>query len=624
VPDEAQRPESTYAERVQAFAREAQAWTARFNRVANLRLVAFAASAACVIWGILQAATLAIAAGVVLGVVLVMLVRHHRELGRRRDRAVGLQAINQVALERIRRYWNGVPLRHTQRADAAHLYALDLDLFGHASIMHLLDTAATPMGRATLARWLLERASPTTVRERQHAMLELKPELELRQELEASGDASLDPEPFLAWAESPRPRQRPAIIWAARISPVLLVGLALAHVGGLVSGPWWLALLLVNAWLWHTAGRFAYATLVRIDDQQTAFQQYAASFGLLARASFDAPRLQHLLRIMSADGQSAFARMGALARITQFVIPRGAQVYWVVQPILLWDVHVLAALETWQARSGRHTRAWLDALGEMEALAALAGLAHSHPDWTVPEIDIGAERLEARQAGHPLLAPAVRVDNDVSIGPGGTFVLVTGSNMAGKSTYLRTIGVNIVLAQAGGPVCARAWRMPPLSLCTSMRVVDSLERGVSTFLAEVLRLKQVVEAARAAHAQDATMCFLLDEILQGTNTAERQIAARQVIRFLIGRGVMGAVSTHDLGLVDEADLRAAARLLHFRETLKETANGPLMTFDHRVREGLATSTNALRLVAMLGLDDPPPISSSDVNSDKHRLDLHQQ
>jgi len=624
VPDDATPPETIYIQRVQAYGREAEAWTARFNRVANLRLVAFAASAACLIWGILQAAPLVIAAAVIFGVALVLLVRRHREIGRRRDRANGLQVANQVALERLRRHWSNVPLRHTERADAAHLYALDLDLFGHASIMHLLDTAATPMGRATLARWLLEAAQPTTVHERQRAMLELAPDLDLRQELEASGDGSLDPEPFLEWAESPRPRPRSSIIlWAARISPVLLVSLAIAQVAGLVSGPWWLAALLLNAALWQSEGRFAYATLVRIDDQQAAFQQYAASFGLLARSSFDAPRLQHLLRIMSADGLSAFAQMRALARITQFVIPRSAQVYWVVQPILLWDMHVLAALEAWQARSGSYARAWLDALGEVEALAALAGLAHSHPAWTVPEIDVQAECLEARQAGHPLLAPEVRVDNDVSLGPGGTFVLVTGSNMAGKSTYLRTIGVNIVLAQAGGPVCASAWRMPPLSLCTSMRVVDSLERGVSTFLAEVLRLKQVVEAARAVHAQDATMCFLLDEILQGTNTVERQIAARQVIRFLIGCGVMGAVSTHDLGLVDEPDLRAAARLLHFRETLQESADGPLMTFDHRVRDGLATSTNALRLVAMLGLDNPPPISPSDMNPEKPRLDPHQ-
>jgi len=157
-----------------------------------------------------------------------------------------------------------------------------------------------------------------------------------------------------------------------------------------------------------------------------------------------------------------------------------------------------------------------------------------------------------------------------------------------------------------------------------MRVVDSLEHGVSTFLAEVLRLKQVVEAARVVDAQGATVCFLLDEILQGTNTAERQIAARKVIRFLIGCGAMGAVSTHDLGLVDEPELRAAARLLHFSEALEETADGPLMTFDHRVREGLATSTNALRLVAMLGLDRPPPSSQSDLCPGKHRPDLHQQ
>jgi len=156
VPDDTQRAETIYAQRVQAYRREAVAWTARFNRVANLRLVAFIASAACLIWGILQAAALIITAGVVFGVALVLLVRHHRELGRRRERAVALQVTNQVALERLRRHWSSVPLRHTERADAAHLYALDLDLFGHASIMHLLDTTTTPMGRATLTRWLLQ------------------------------------------------------------------------------------------------------------------------------------------------------------------------------------------------------------------------------------------------------------------------------------------------------------------------------------------------------------------------------------------------------------------------------------------------------------------------------------
>jgi DNA mismatch repair ATPase MutS len=280
-------------------------------------------------------------------------------------------------------------------------------------------------------------------------------------------------------------------------------------------------------------------------------------------------------------------------------------VYWVVQSIVLWDVHVLAALEGWQARIGPHARAWLAALGDIEALAALAALAHAHPDWATPTIDETARYLEARQAGHPLLAPETRVDNDVALGPPGTFLLVTGSNMAGKSTFLRTIGTNIVLAQAGGPVCAHTFHMPPLALYTSMRVHDSLERGVSTFLAEVLRLKQVVDAAREAEAGGRVLCYLLDEILQGTNTAERQIAAQRVIRFMLARGAIGAVSTHDLTLADAPEFTAVAHRVHFSETLQRDAGrgGPVMTFDYRLEEGLATSTNALRLLELLGLDE---------------------
>ena len=200
-----------------------------------------------------------------------------------------------------------------------------------------------------------------------------------------------------------------------------------------------------------------------------------------------------------------------------------------------------------------------------------------------------------------MLAPQIRIDNDITLGPRGTFVLVTGSNMAGKSTYLRTIGTNIVLAQAGGPVCARTFAMPPLDLCTSMRVVDSLERGVSTFFAEVMRLKDVVEVARQA-TSGRTVCYLLDEILQGTNSAERQIAVRQVIGFLLAQDAIGAVSTHDLALADLPELAPAAEFVHFQETLTAGPDGPRMSFGYRLQPGLATSTNALRLVALLGLD----------------------
>jgi len=310
--------------------------------------------------------------------------------------------------------------------------------------------------------------------------------------------------------------------------------------------------------------------------------------------------LDRLRLTLTGDGRPAHVEMRQLERLTRLVLPRSAQVYWVVQALLLWDVHVLAALEGWQARIDGRARIWLETLGDIEALAALAGLAHLHPDWAVPSIDASVGLVEAEQTGHPLLAPGTRVDNDASLGGPGTLLLVTGSNMAGKSTFLRTLGTNIVLAQAGGPVCARAFRLPPLALCTSMRVVDSLERGVSTFLAEVLRLKQVVDAARA-DTGERTPCYLLDEILQGTNTADRQIAARRVMRFLLASGAIGAVSTHDLTLADAPDLAAAARAVHFSDTLTAGPAGPVMTFDYKLRPGLATSSNALRLVELLGL-----------------------
>jgi hypothetical protein len=602
-------PETIYRSRADAFGVEAIRLSRRFNRIANLRLVAFVATGTFLIWGVAQGAPVAVGLGLALAATFVGLVRYHQQLGLQRDRATGLRDVNVESIERLARRWESIPLRHRMPADPRHPYAADLDLFGRASLLHLLDTTRTSMGQETLARWLLQAAAPETVRARQTAVAELVPKLDLRQELQVSAGPEdpprPDPEPLLSWAESEPPLLRRGQLWVARVSPVLLGVFGLAQVTGRLGWPVWLVFLLVNVVLWQALGQRAYATLSRIGTQEPALRQYAAGFRLLSTVTFEAPRLGALQGALHANGRSAADHIHTLERIARCVIPRSALVYWVVQIICLWDVQVLAALQGWQATVGPSLREWLEALGEIEALAALAALAHAHPGWAIPEIDSAACRLEAEQAGHPLLAPGIRVDNDVILGPAGTFVLVTGSNMAGKSTYLRTIGSNIVLAQAGGPVCARAFRMPPLDLCTSMRVVDSLEHGVSTFLAEVVRLKQVVDVVRHA-ADERTVCYLLDEILQGTNSAERQIAVRQVVRFLLARHVIGAISTHDLALADHAELDARAHLVHFQETLVDAPEGPTMSFGYRLQPGLATSTNALQLVAMLGLDETVP------------------
>ena len=245
-------------------------------------------------------------------------------------------------------------------------------------------------------------------------------------------------------------------------------------------------------------------------------------------------------------------------------------VYMPLQFVFLYDFHALNLLEAWQARYGRYARRWFLALGRFEALCSLAAVVHDQPRWTIPEVDASADRVQARGLGHPLLPGETCVANDVEIGPAGSFLLVTGSNMSGKSTLLRAIGVNVVLAQAGAPVCAEHLLMPPVALATSVRVRDSLETGVSFYMAELMRLKEIVDLARDANSRkDRAILYLLDEILLGTNSKERHIAVVRVLQHLLHRGTIGAISTHDLDLAASGQLATVCRSVHFCETLHD-------------------------------------------------------
>jgi len=288
--------------------------------------------------------------------------------------------------------------------------------------------------------------------------------------------------------------------------------------------------------------------------------------------------------------------MAALARIVGFVDARRNEVFRLfIAPLLLWDLHGALALVRWRRRVGGHVRGWLQAIGELEALASLAAFAFEHPGFAWPE-PVGQPMLEARSLGHPLIAADRRVGNDVRLPSGGRAVVVTGSNMSGKSTLLRAIGVNIVLARAGAPVCARGMSFGPMRVATSMRIEDSLSRGVSHFYAELQRLKQIVDWARESGG--GPVLFLLDEILQGTNSRERVAGARGIVRELLSTGALGVVSTHDLGITALAEeLSDRVENVHFEEQV----SGTTMTFDYVLRPGVVQSSNALRLMRAMGL-----------------------
>ena len=568
--------------------------------VASLGILVFASDPGVVL------PTLAVA---LLASFVALAVIHARVLRAQRH-AEARESLAQKALARIARDWTELPVPRLPARASEAVVARDLDLFGTASLFQLLGTVATPPGKSTLARWLLEPAEPPEIKARQNTVRSLTPRIDARQELElAALELEKDdpnPEPFLSWAEGrPWLRARPAVLWLARGATVLSIALFVAGAAGALPWVAWLALALANLGFSALCAEPMGEVFERTSAAERSFGAYSRCFALLADAELAEPLAEQLGDRLGSGSDSAHAWMARLAQRAGLAeARRTGAVHVVLQAAVLWDFHALDLLERWQLEAGPRSRGWLDALGKAEALTALAALAHDHPDWSYPKVEENGDPiLRGEGLGHPLLPPEARVDNDVQVGPPGTVLLLTGSNMSGKSTLLRAIGVNAVLAQAGGPVCARELTLPPVELGTSVLVEDSLASGISFFMAELERLSAIVRAAERCRREGGRrLLFLLDEILRGTNAAERRVAVTRVLRHLIDRHAIGAISTHDLELADVPDLVDSLDSHHFRETIDRSREPP-MTFDYQLRDGVATTTNAIELLELVGLGD---------------------
>ena len=586
--------------------RERQARHSRL--ISYARLVSFLGGAACLLAAFpLHDRTTALlaAAGVLLAAFVALVVYHGHVEAAERAEAAGAR-VNREAAARVHRAWGEMTAPAGDDPGPDHAYADDLDLFGHASLFRLLGSVTTEAGRQALRGWLLQGAAGDVVR-RQAAVRELAALPAFRERLATLG-VLVEPKPheleaFLVWAESPpwlsASRWLP---WVARVVSASTVLLGLAQASGVIARPLWIYPLVgALALMARYEGRIHH-TFSRAFSRERIFQEHAALFSHLEQLEPAADRLRELRAALHAGHLSApreMARLGQLMRLADLRFQ--ALFHFPINALTLWDFHVLSALESWQRRNGRRLRTWFAVLGEFDALAALGWLSHDNPGWAFPEIDAGRDRLAAESLGHPLLPEGRRVDNDVEVGPPGSFVLVTGSNMSGKSTLLRAIGTNVVLALAGGPVCAKRLAMPPLVLFTSMRVQDSLEAGVSYFMAALQRLKLVVSAAERSPADGGVLLYLLDEVLQGTNTAERQVAVRHIVSHLLELPVIGVVTTHDLELAASPELAPACRAVHFSEGVDREGEAARLSFDYRLRPGVATSRNALKLLELVGL-----------------------
>ncbi len=595
-----------YTERRDLAAERHRRLAGRAGHVSNLRLLVFLVGIAALVWAELRPVVGPVAFGLFAAAVIafVVLVVVHSRLTQRARRAAEMAAVNREALARLRRAWSELPDVHSA-GEPGHPYAHDLDVFGHASLARLFGTAGTGIGRDRLHGWLLEPSSTADARRRQGAVRELVERLDFRQDLQVAGRLAGSPnrraiERFLGWAEGePWLLRRPMVLWAARLIPAATVILAVLQGQGVMQAPWWILTLIAGVILALLLGRRVHDLLDRASLGDASLRNYAGVVERIQAQEFTSETLRaaRVALTEECDARRELSRLGWLTELAD--LRHGGMFYVLIHVPTLWDFHVLAALEHWQRRAGRHVRDWADRIAEVDACAALATPVAEEPGWSFPQLAAEGTELTAEALAHPMLPADQRVPNDVVVGPPGTFLMVTGSNMSGKSTLLRAVGVNAVLALAGGPVCARSLRTPPLDVRTSMRVEDSLEEGVSLFMAELRQLKRVVDAADTA--RERAVLYLLDEILHGTNSAERQVAVRRVIAHLIESGAIGAISTHDLDLAASEPLASAVVAVHFRETVHPEGHEPPMTFDYVLREGVATSTNALKLVRLVGL-----------------------
>ena len=550
-------------------------------------------------------------------IAFVGLVRVHRF---NRDRVHSVRAMVTLYEQRLAAHngeWS--QLRHVSvLSQKLPHWAAELDVVGDVSLLRMLGGATTVLGHRTIEQWLLSPASVDEVFRRQQTVRELVDQPDFldgiqTRSLLTPGWSEKSLLPFLEWAEKKERTIGSALSWWCRFTTAAVVISILLYGANVVSARVPVVAIIISVLtaaftMWRTT-----SAITAAEGKEGPLESFSGTIALIEQASLRSPKVAEVRDALTSEGLSASATLKKLGRLLELAeIRYSPMMYAVLQALLLWDVHVLSSLERWRNLHGEHVRRWLGALGEMEALCALASLAHGNPDWCFPTVsaedsDAGGRKtrdtFDARELAHPLIPRGIRVANDVTVGPPGTLLLVTGSNMSGKSTLLRAIGVNAVLAQAGAPVCARSLSMPPVVLATSVQVQDSLAQGVSRFMAELLRLKEVVDiVSRGDSSRDGVMpLYMLDEILQGTNSAERQVGARMVLARLVQSRCIGVVTTHDLALADSADLRSASRNVHFTEGVEEEDGKVSLSFEYQLRDGLATATNALKLMASLGL-----------------------
>jgi hypothetical protein len=588
----AQDPKSEYLRRL-ALRREGIAVQERRDRgLAALRLAIVLAAVAVALVAFRSSVLSAwwLTAPLICFVSLLPLHERVRARRRRLERAADYY---DRGIARIEDRWQGSGATGERFLDTHHPYAVDLDLFGKGSLFELVSLARTRMGERTIASWLTSPAPPEEIHLRQDAAEELRARLDLREEMAVLGKdihAGVQPEALASWGEAPpmlHSRLVPAAASALSAATILALIFWLIRDDGVHV---FLLLALAEAVFLLGLQRQIRRVLQAVEAPAENLELLSQALHRTEAERFRTERLTDLHRTLAAEDVPASRRIARLHLLVVMQKQLFAPLAW----LLLWDIHAVYAIEAWRRRSGPHVARWLDVVGEMEALCSLGAYAYEHPGDALPEIVHDGPCYEGSDLGHPLLPAGACVRNAVSLNGGLRVLVVSGSNMSGKSTLLRTVGINAVLAWAGGRVRATRLRISPLAVGASIQRRDSLQEGTSRFYAEITRLRQMSDLADGARP----LLFLLDELLHGTNSHDRLIGSEAVVRDLVRRGAIGLLTTHDLALAAIAEVLAPqAENVHFQDSVE---NGRLV-FDYRLRPGVVRRSNALELMRSIGL-----------------------
>jgi hypothetical protein len=590
-------PRATYGERLEIRSARARVLARRENRIANARLVLFGVSLVLAWLGFVSRTLPPGLFAIPLALFACLVVLHDRVIRARRRTERSVAFYNR-GLARLDESWAGTGEPGARFLDPAHPYAEDLDLFGRGSLFELLCAARTQVGQQVLADWLRNPASPAVVRERQAAVAELSAKLDLREDLAVLGEdvrEGTDPRALTAWASAPgRSLGREVALISLALAVLALVAIAawiFLRVGPLPL----VSIVLLQIFLLQRWRRPINSVIASVEKPGGELQLLAQTLRRLEAEPFEAPRLRTLRAALDTDGLPPSTRIARLARHLDRIEWARNAMFAPFALLLMWNPLHAYAIDAWRGRYGGAITRWLDALGELDASCSLGGQAYERPADVFPEIVDGAPVFDADGLGHPLLPEGRCIRNDLRLAAGLRLLIVSGSNMSGKSTLLRSAGVNAVLAFAGATVRARSLRISPLAVGASIRGHDSLQEGTSRFYAEIRRLRQLVDIAEGP----VPLFFLVDEILNGTNSHDRRIGAEAVVRGLVERGAIGMITTHDLALARIAEtLGERAANIHFEDFIKDGR----IAFDYTIRPGVVRKSNALALMRAVGLE----------------------